>query len=440
MFVVRIRVSVAAFTLAMLGAGCEVPPAERAASAVRDGRRLAAAGSPAAAATRFREATVLAPRHAEAWARLAAAELAATQFADARASASRALALAPRSAWAHELRARAGIALGDDDSAMRDLARAIELDPARGRLWITGARWQLTAHRTERALEALRHAVEAMPGDATPCIMLARLLAAGLGDGAAATREARSEARTALERARGAKQLTPDERAQIVAIAARLDAADAPRYAVRAPAGPDPVLSRDSALNGALLARILGLRGASGSSGAMDVLGSGPDPRAVHGATDDSLYEGLHLSGGSRLDSVGGESIGLGSIGTSGSGTATIAAGARQRGEVSVVSLSTSGAVTSEAIARGARARMGRLRACYERTLASDPTVHGQLVVSLRIAPSGQTTPSIATSQVGGSVLHACVTTGLRSLSFPRAAEATDALLSLALVPLGSAP
>lgn len=417
---------------------CTPRPEAQAAEQVRAAISLLRTGQPEPAAHAFELATRLVPGHYEAWMRLARVRLDQRQFAQARHAASRLVALRGAAAYAHELLGRSALGASDEAVAVRELERALELDPGRRYLHVTLGRIHEHAGRYAVALASYTTAIESLPGVAEPCIGKARVLlghAPGPRQQAGSRPDAaiREQANQLLVAARAAKAVSDAQRAEIVRLSA---------YIERSRRSEELLAARDGARQAVRSSGLLALLGARGSRGTVDsVWGDsalGSDASGVLGALmgdqigDSFGYGGLGLRGTGSGGGTGEGTIGLGNIGTigrtgSGSGVG-YGAGMGRLGTrpttpaatVSVAMPSVRGSLPSEVVSRIVQRRSNSFRYCYERELAREPSLAGRVSVRLAIAPSGTTTSATVTSStLGNAAVDACVIASARRLVFP---------------------
>jgi len=455
----RIRLfPVGLLALAALPA-CAPKPEAQAAEQVRAGLSLARAAQPEPAAHAFELATRHVPGHYEAWMRLARVRLDQQSFEKARAAAARFVALRASSAYAHELAGRAALGLGDEPAAVRELARALELDPGRRYLHVTLGRIHERAARYPDALAAYTVAIDALPGSAEPRIGKARVLlghppasryAIRAPSGEATTARGpsaavRDEASRLLDDARAAKAVTDAQRAEIVRLSAyieRVRAEERRRELLVA----DTSSARARALSQARVIGILGMLNTHGSGsfvaspwGRDTALGN--DPMSALGALqgdrigDSFGFGGLGLRGSGLGGGGTGEgTIGLGNLGTigrGGGGGSAVGFGSgagglgglrstRSTATAQVGAPTVRGSIPSEVVARIVTRHTNVLRYCYEQGLSRNPALAGRVVVRLTVAPEGTTSSAVVSSStLSDPAVEACITRTTQRMVFP---------------------
>lgn len=86
-----------------------------------------------------------------------------------------------------------------------------------------------------------------------------------------------------------------------------------------------------------------------------------------------------------------------------------------------VTSLAAGASLDKEAIRGVIRAELARVRACYERELAAQPSLEGRVAVRFRIDPGGMVGAcEIQSSTLSQPSLHACLCEVVSGLSFPK--------------------
>ena len=422
--------------------GCGPRPEAEAAAHVSSGLTLAGMGQTEAAAHELELGLRLAPRHHEAWMRLARIRLDQGRFAEARAAATQFAALRPRSPYARELLGRAALGLHDDATAARELSQALALDPGRGYLHVTLGRMHERGRRYSDAIMSYTRAMEALPGVAEPRIGYARSLLAHLPTADNAVAAVADSAGRLLDEARSAKAVTDAQRAEIVRLSAYVERLRAERDR-REQRVVDGENARARALAQARTFGILGLLGSRGPrSGIVSPWGRdtglGSDASGVLGGLmgdqigDSFGYGGLGLRGSGLGGGGTGEgTIGLGNLGTighgagggSGSGYGRGAGGfGRAQGTATarVSTPSVRGSIPSEIVGRILVRHTNELRFCYERGLVRNPTLSGRVSLRLVIAPSGTTSSAtVASSTLGDATVDACLLSAARRWIFP---------------------
>ncbi len=83
------------------------------------------------------------------------------------------------------------------------------------------------------------------------------------------------------------------------------------------------------------------------------------------------------------------------------------------------------------------RARGGQSRSCYERALISNGSLHGKMLVNVRIGPAGDVcSASLASDTLGDPSVTSCVLQRIRSGRFPKpTGGCVDTALPLNFVP-----
>lgn len=172
---------------------------------------------------------------------------------------------------------------------------------------------------------------------------------------------------------------------------------------------------------------------------AVDKLGSGPGSKN----TKNSNYKLSGLIGKSPIANAGLGTFGLGGggkggggllgreilRGKGGGGIGALGAGSVGRGTVagtvsraSARTISATGSVDREAVARTVNAHLQEVRACYERALLKEPGLAGKVVLEWTISLSGEVaTAKTKTSTLHNSAVESCILQDLKSWRFPPA-------------------
>jgi Ca-activated chloride channel family protein len=126
------------------------------------------------------------------------------------------------------------------------------------------------------------------------------------------------------------------------------------------------------------------------------------------------------IGSGSGGGGIGyGSAIGHGAFGVIGHGSAPGTQVVIEAPQVRIGGAVVTGSLDKDIIRRHVRQKLPAIRYCYEKALVSDRALAGTLVAEFSITPEGATT-SISVSGVGGDTLHACVTSLVRHLRFPK--------------------
>ncbi|HJL03719.1 MAG TPA: AgmX/PglI C-terminal domain-containing protein [Polyangiaceae bacterium LLY-WYZ-15_(1-7)] len=453
-----------ALTLALILSACGADAPE--VDPVAEGWRAARAGDHEVAAARYEEATAARPDDAEAWAGLARERLRADQPSEAVTAARRAVELADASADAHELLGRSLLAAarevrdgeagaegetadgpetegdapdapetegeaaepgprGRAAEAAAELARALELDPARARVHFALARAHELAGEPEAAIEAYRASAEAEVLAARSLAAAARTKLDALGRGRLG--EALGEALDAeLERAEALA--SEDDDAARAAIAAQRRRLERKREAQSLRAAERVLATdREIAENAGILRALGSTFDGASPFGANAALGS--DAMAgIRGVDLDGFgMGGLGLGGSGRGGGGTGEgTLGLGGLGTRGAGTGSgggLGAGRGQRvaTRVQLGSLTARGPLEGALAQRVLRRFLGSIRACYERALRASPELEGELTLNLTIDARGSVTGSTVSGSTLGLPVDDCVAGRGRRMAFPAA-------------------
>jgi hypothetical protein len=83
------------------------------------------------------------------------------------------------------------------------------------------------------------------------------------------------------------------------------------------------------------------------------------------------------------------------------------------------------------------RAKGGQMRSCYEKALTHNPSLAGNLVINVRVAPSGEAcAASVGTDTLGEPSVSNCIVQRFRSGKFPKpTGGCVDAEVPIKLVP-----
>lgn len=109
------------------------------------------------------------------------------------------------------------------------------------------------------------------------------------------------------------------------------------------------------------------------------------------------------------------EGGGFGTLGTSGGGVGFGSA----KGGVGSAEVSVAGRLAPEIIRRIVRQSYGRIRNCYERVLATNPTLGGKLIVKFVIGRDGKVTRAEGTGDLTDEATKSCILSTFVSLTFP---------------------
>jgi hypothetical protein len=213
------------------------------------------------------------------------------------------------------------------------------------------------------------------------------------------------------------KELTPEEKAKLAEEKAKADAERRARLA-------EQVKSTG-------LLKLLGARGESGSIA--DVLGKGDVDR-----DQEKAFQGV---GGVGVASANDQLRGIKS-GGSGSGKVATVGGLRGGGAISAggtgnaaAEKHVSGIVKNEApavdgeldpglIAKEVRARLGAIKACYERALKRNPTLTGKIVIHWTITAAGTVSGvDVEQDTLGDSEVASCIKSLVARWRFPSPAN-----------------
>jgi hypothetical protein len=213
------------------------------------------------------------------------------------------------------------------------------------------------------------------------------------------------------------KELTPEEKAKLAEEKAKADAERRARLA-------EQVKSTG-------LLKLLGARGDSGSIA--DVLGKGDVDRdqekafqgvgGVGVASANDQLRGIKSggSGSGKVATVGGLR-GSGSIAAGGTGNA--AAEKRVTGIVKNEAPAVDGELDPGLIAKEVRARLGAIKACYERALKRNPTLTGKIVMHWTITAAGTVSGvDVETDTLGDSEVSSCIKSLVARWRFPSPAN-----------------
>lgn len=456
-----------ALGLALSLSACgEDPPAPTQPDPLAEGWRAAQAGDHETAAARYAAAAEASPADVETWTALARERLRAEQPMAALEAARSAVETDDTSADAHELLGRALIEAADGPMPDRDaeelppetepappgtarsiqrateaaaaLRRALELDPERHRVHFALARAEELASHPDQAVEAYRASAEAgaLPARSLAAATRTRLDALGLN---AMTDELAQELEAELDRAE--ELAIDDEAARGAIIAQRRRLARMRARAERTVAlGTDPEIARD-----AEIARNAGVLGALGSATLSSPFGTdaaiGNDPMSalgnLTGGRIGESFGGLGLRGAERSGLGGGgiseESMALGGLGTRGGGTGSgygtgqgYGRGAgRPSPRVRVAAITVSGPLPREVASRIVRRSLNQVRFCYERELASDASLTGQLTLRLDVGPDGAVTANQVSASTMPESVDRCVSSVGRRTRFPTSSGAS---------------
>ena len=427
-----------ALGLALSLSACgEDPPAPTQPDPLAEGWRAAQAGDHETAAA----------DDAETWTALARERLRAEQPMAALEAARSAVEADDTSADAHELLGRALIGAADGPMPDRDaeelppetepappgtarsiqrateaaaaLRRALELDPERHRVHFALARAEELASHPDQAVEAYRASAEAgaLPARSLAAATRTRLDALGLN---AMTDELAQELEAELDRAE--ELAIDDEAARGAIIAQRRRVARMRARAERTFAlGSDTETARNAEIGGLLGA--LRRPDADIGDSAMTALGN---------LTGDRLGEqfgsgGLGLRGAGSGGGGRTEGLGLGGLGTRGLGTGQgYGRGTgRPAPRVRVAAITVSGPLPREIASRVVRRSLNQVRFCYERELASDASLTGQLTLRLDVAPDGAVTANQVSASTMPDSVDRCVSSVGRRTRFPTASGAS---------------
>jgi TonB family protein len=114
-----------------------------------------------------------------------------------------------------------------------------------------------------------------------------------------------------------------------------------------------------------------------------------------------------------------------GLIGRGGGGYGNIDLGGRGKSDISISAGSPimMGSLDKEIIRRVIRRSLARVKYCYERQLAKNPSLAGKLVVGFTIQPDGTVTGALVKSSTIGDVeVGQCVVKVVKALKFPKPA------------------
>ena len=178
-----------------------------------------------------------------------------------------------------------------------------------------------------------------------------------------------------------------------------------------------------------------------------------PQPDTIAGPLDgqhpgDAIGQGgLGLKGtGPGGGGTGEGTIGLGNLGTIGHGAGGTGQGygagngalGGARGPASpkvTFTVTVQGALAKEIVQRVVRPNFGRVRLCYERALANDPTAQGTVTVKLAVGKDGAVSGATPAASTVTNDLASCIAHAAGALAFPTADSITLVTIQYTLAP-----
>jgi hypothetical protein len=101
--------------------------------------------------------------------------------------------------------------------------------------------------------------------------------------------------------------------------------------------------------------------------------------------------------------------------------------------------LSIKGSEPAEVVRKIVRARVGAIRACYQKGLAMDPTLHGVVSTTFQIQSDGIVKSASESSSLGSPQVEACIQRVFMTLAFPAADGETTVTYPYSFTTVGDA-
>jgi hypothetical protein len=101
--------------------------------------------------------------------------------------------------------------------------------------------------------------------------------------------------------------------------------------------------------------------------------------------------------------------------------------------------LSVSGSESPDAVHKVVRARIGSIRACYQKGLASDPTLHGVVSTTFSIQADGKVGKASESSSLGNAQVESCIQRVFMTMTFPTADGDTTVVYPFSFTTAGDA-